>query len=308
MPRGCAGSDCDAAREPDSRLSSTELLDAGPSDGGALALSADEAALSGSYAIRVRYFLSDLPARAFKFQHELVLRGEIHAARANPGLELDVELCRHQWQILPGDGTSKDSQIVHPDKWPRRTFALHYADGEFHTTGDPLAVGYDPVLPTECTAGDQIPKGPEQVWISGNLCDCPSSAGLPTSANDCRVVDTDDDRRAGLTVTTSGSPPFIAAIRDLDQSQFIAGRVHTDGRLSAQFFAADDLYVLACEPLTPGCLNLSVTSCQPDSQPVLFEPLQPAASGASLTCADILARYATKELFTSDPLIFPSGC
>ena len=267
------------------------------------------AQLTGRYAIRTRMYATDMPARATGFQQEFVWSATVRLDAASNELALDAALCSASWQIVTPNGTS-NAVLAHPDKWPRRTLALHYENERFYTTGPSVAVGYDPTPPASCAGVSTAPRRDEQIWLGGAPCSCPQTADLPLAMNDCRIVDTDKDGRAGVTVQQQNvAGAFLVASRWLDATQLIAGVVRPDRQHTAEAFGAHNYYVLSCEPdLLLQCVNTAITNCPSAMQPVLFAPLTPRPDGADWTCAEIMSAYGAHSLFDSEPLAFPSAC
>jgi len=279
------------------------------SDAGSGAQPAASDLLLGRYGVRARTFSNDLPARVFGFQHEELMLAEIRADPADHTLKMTVELCKHSWQLLSADGSTQDAMMLFPQLWPKRTYTVHHENGAFFTTGGSVAVGYDAAPLTDCGGLAKAPRRAEQSWISGPECSCPQTSALPIKPEDCRIVDTDKDGRAGVTVQqTSATGPILGSTRIRDASQLQYGKVQPNGKHTAELLADVDYFVLSCDPAGTPCVNSGYVYCPANLQPVVFEPLSREPARAGWSCPDLVAQYAAGNIFSDDPLKFPAAC
>lgn len=321
LNKDCAAPGCDAGMAvptateagspitvPDARLSDAGTTPSPSSD----AASPDDAAMSpgaealllGNYAVRIRYHAKQPPPGLFKQSEEAYLLADVQRT-GDGSLQLRTQVCEQHSVSTSSVGPEVNARISYPEYIPARSFTLVIEGGTFRTDGPAIEIGYEAEAPAGCTAGGSIAGSADQPWLT--KCTCPSSSEPPTSASDCRVIDSDHDRNPGMTVRFNGLVERTDFVRRRDASQLVSGSIASDSRHTAQYQPAYENYVLNCQG--SGCGVSDFVDCPPGQNRVLFAPLaERAASGFPYTCADVLREVEAGQHFPADALAFPGGC
>lgn len=279
--------------------------DAGEADGskdasGAISTPAD--ALPGLYALRFRFYGADT-AGIFKYAQEIVALGEIARDAKSDELQLVLSSWCDDHAITTAPAAlDTEARMVTPTAYPARAYTLDVTGDTFQTSGDPVHAGWVAMTAEECPAGSTKPSSAP--WRSGT-CTCPSITTTPTSADDCRVIDSDGDQKAGFTVRWSGGLSLDHYAARTDSSQLLHGKIDVKRQKhSAQYFWNHDHRPLTCSgpcPTAPSnrkCTNSSVDVA-------LFEPI---TNRADWTCDAVKRRIDAGSLFFSEQLLPIAGC
>jgi hypothetical protein len=142
------------------------------------------------------------------------------------------------------------------------------------------------------------------VWTTGARCRCAEIDEEPL-ADDCRVLDPDEDGQPGFTfhlmgTTIPGEADVFGGFESA--SHFANGQLRADGTLHANVRAADTNYQFGCLP--DGCTNIAVLgrSCPSSLNSVDFVPLREGEP----SCASVLAARGT--LFPLAVPDYPPKC
>ena len=255
--------------------------------------------LLGSFAMQTYTFSAEGSAITTGRVRSLV---DIQAGPA--GLEMIVRDCDDYSSNAAGT-----VQVAHPERLPPTRYVVKFQPDSFSTEQVTAAVGYELDAPPACAGkpGERIEKRPFQTWITGSTCKCPGET-LP-SMEDCRVVDSDDDKLAGYTVI--GSAVGLAGTEvygvTLGVSEFLNGQPSANGGFTAQQQRTVSSLQYDCRPRP--CFNLSGTSnsCGPAQSSVVLTPLAGrAAPSGGWSCAAVLSRSG--ELFPGVPPAMPASC
>lgn len=276
-----------------------------PADGGGAlwldaALEHDAAdALPGTYAVHVRFYGRERSTGLIELLHELISVATITGGDA--ALHMQVRTCEDSGHLVSA-GLRTDVRVKYPEQFPVRDFELVVEGESFHSTGEPLAIGYEPQWPDGCTAGASLPSA--SPWLQGS-CACIAGSDPPTRADDCRVIDSDQDGNPGMTVQASGLVNALQSARIRDRSQYVLGVIdQVTRRHRASYDKAEDFRELVCS--AGDCPSYEGRLCEIGQQRVTFVPL--AEPGSS--CAEVLQRVERNELFSGEGLdgSFPAGC
>jgi hypothetical protein len=267
---------------------------------------AEGAFQTGNYAIRARFYAIEANSGLAGLAQEIIMLGQ--AARDADSGELMLRVRSCEDHATGGGGPlSTDARMVAPERYPARVYTLQVTGDTFQTAGPPALAGFTAEPATPCSAGARVPAPPEQSWRKDHQCTCPRDNSTPTTADDCRVIDSDGDGQPGFTVRWSGAVKreIYAARRDL--SQMASGKIHADGHHTANYTWNHEHSTLACSSGT--CADgLAYRPCVPSvPNPVSFAPLgQLAPSGAAWSCSELMQQVGS--LFPSDPLAIPEDC
>jgi hypothetical protein len=288
-------SDTDAGGRPDDR-------------GGEL--SSEAQALTGKYAIQVRFHGQDSTLGTLApMSNELILLATIEAVDGGDELRMTAQLCRDHG-VVRGPFTQVLAEVVHADRQPPRVWDLVVKNGSFYTKGVPLRLGYEESAPPGCTPGGKLARLPEQVWLgaASATCSCPTSDLPPTQPDDCRVTDLDQDSHPGVTIATTGALVGENYVRVRDTSEFLDGIIATGKRHRSAYDRVEDLYQLECTG-RGGCTRANLRACPVKFNTALFAPLPDQdANGAAWRCETLMQAIEAGEYVSSEPLTFPSGC
>lgn len=257
--------------------------------------------LRGRYALRIRNYsrvqaLEGLAALA----NEVLWLADV-AIEADGRVMMTTRVCQDRTHIGMSFLGESWAEMVSPEVLAGRRFELLYVNGQFRTEGAPALHGYTDDVPPECAPGRTAAARPDQVWLRNGTCDCPSATTPPTSPNDCRVTNPDDDAFPGYTIRLSGGFTGFDYIRNKDASQFEEGRIDPDKRHSARYTRIYDFYQLGCA--RPPCARSSPEFCPSVPNVVEFAPLT-----EPLTCAELVRQTDDGRLFRPEPLRAPAGC
>lgn len=297
----------DAAGESPSNGTTTDARVDTPVDARAAAATPTAAAspawaapLLGRWATRVFYFSQDDFGTVSRAEQLAV----VEFVGDGDSVVLNTELC-----LSTIENTLSRMRLVDPSAVPVRTEQVRYSEVEqrFRTEGPPLTVGYtrEPPLPCTGQVGKQVPKLPEQAWLV-STCQC-STVVDDIEADDCRVVDPDEDEKPGLsyvlTVKATGtSTTYYAAMTT--SSHFVNGQVSSDGGVPTASVLADDTpFQFGCSPA--GCLDIASLgkACPSPYTRTSFVRLAPSET---ITCAELVSRAST--LFPGQPPGYPARC
>jgi hypothetical protein len=241
------------------------------------------ARLVGDYAILARYFGWDTTGLGGSFSEEIVSLASIRSA-ADGKLTMTTHTCDHRGSADALVVAPIISRVVSPQALPPHHFDLEVTGDTFRTTGPAVPAGYEEVSAADCPAGTKK-NYPERRWLPGGECTCPTSKLPPTQIDDCRVVDSDDDQEAGLTVEYKGGTENITRTRLRDSSQIVNGVIDAAGKHRAAFAADMGTYHLKCE--LSSCTQRAARVCAPEFNPVRFLPLATRADARAWTCEDV---------------------
>ncbi|MET0284007.1 MAG: hypothetical protein ABW352_06040 [Polyangiales bacterium] len=253
-------------------------------------------ALRGSYAVHARFY--GWSTGIVQVLHEVIAIANI--TREGAGLKMRVETCEDSGQLLTGFRT--DVRVKYPEHFPVRTYDLVVEGGSFHTTDEPLLIGYTEKWPSGCSAGARIASSDK--WNADGKCDCVQGEP-PTRQSDCRVIDSDQDGNPGMTVQASGIVSATQSVRIRDRSQYVLGVIDEVGhRHHASFEKDEDFVELVCSP--GDCPKYTGRFCPITQQPASFVPLE----NANVSCREVLRRVESNLLFSGEGLdgSFPAGC
>lgn len=255
--------------------------------------------LIGHYAILARYYGNERSSALGWFIEEQILLGEI--ADEQGTLTLRYSFCALGNTIHPPFLTPVRGDLAKPEKLPSRKHVVSISDGAFSTLGAPMLVGYEDVSPTACPANKRVAQ-PDRAWLADGTCACPGTEGLPTSSDDCRVIDSDADGKPGATARYSTGTD--AYVRGLDSSEFVQGVIRDDKRHTAGYRRIADVYQLECDKGT--CTYADLVVCTAEKNAARFVPLEspPASGNASWTCQDVL-REINRGMFGLDNPVEP---
>lgn len=143
--------------------------------------------------------------------------------------------------------------------------------------------------------------GAAKPWIrtASQECECVFGPALPSSANDCRVIDDDGDMRPGLTFSSSVGDAYMVSVTDVDMwgSIDLVNRRHQgtslDGPDSAQkaFQCTSFLALVGCSDI-----GKDTRFCPESYNTVDFLPLDvlERSLGRKATCADIIENSSNR--------------
>jgi hypothetical protein len=199
-------------------------------------------------------------------------------------------------------GLRTDVHVKYPEKFPIRTFGLAVEGNSFHTTGEALAIGYTEQAPDACTGSGRAPS--TEKWTNGT-CECVSGTNAPTRADDCRVIDSDQDGEPGMSIVATGLVNATQSVRITDKSQYVFGVIdEASKRHRANYKKDEELQELRCS--SQECASYKARLCAISTQLVTFVPL----SEATISCSEVLQRVESNLLFSGEGLdgSFPAGC
>jgi hypothetical protein len=250
--------------------------------------------LRGTYAMRARFF--SLGANGARESHEVIARADVET-NATFRTTLTTTLCRR----VSSESRDGSSIITRTMRWPQKhAYALRF-DHElkkWSSVVDPVSLGFT----TTCREPAEY-----RSWLAraGVTCKCPSNLEtLPSTVDDCRVTDVDDDGNAGLTFEVSGAVSGSDWVALRDWTGFKDGKVDADGRHTASFEVVEQLSALECAG-NRACKVEPSTGCPTEANKVEFVAA-PRQEGVEFNCATILAQAGT--LFQQEPAPFPADC
>jgi hypothetical protein len=273
---------------------------AGCADASAVATNPRELLL-GRYAAVARFRAYDTPRELGSFVETIVALADFEPT-AGEGVQLRWQVCSHFHEISSLVLAPITGRVRSPERLPARVFDVAVAGDRFDTSADPLPIGYEELSADVCPPGTKQ-SHPERSWLPDGQCSCPTTAGLPMRADDCRIVDTDRDGLPATTVDYSGATQSVALVRSRDASQVIAGQIRSDRRHRATYAVTVDAYQLSCS--SGPCTRRSVQTCPAPASPVRFLPLEARADGEPWSCVDVVRDVYDRGLFgpelDSDP-------
>jgi hypothetical protein len=263
------------------------------------ALPAWAAALRGPYASRAFMFKQDdfgtLTRAALIRLHQFEL--------VEDGLVLRSKICEYLAQTMYAD-----SWMVDPSAAPEQEENVLFSDTEqrWSTDGLPVQYGFTRALPAICDGkvGETVNKPASHVWTTSTRCRCAEVDEEPL-ADDCRVLDPDEDGHPGFTFHLMGTS--IPGVADVfggyeSASRLANGQLRADGTLHANVRAAETNYQFGCLP--DGCSNIAVLGkwCPSSLNSIDFVPL----TNTDPSCDAVLATRET--LFPMDVPDYPPRC
>jgi len=240
--------------------------------------------LVGDYAVLTRFFGWDATGVGGSFSDEIVSLASIRSA-SDGKLTMTMQTCDLRGTVNLLVVAPIMSRVVSPEKLPPRHYSLQVAGDTFSTTGPAVAAGYKELAPADCPVGSKQTH-PERGWLPGGECTCPTSTLPPTHIDDCRVVDSDGDHEAGLTIDYRGGAENITRTRLRDSSQMVSGVIDAAGKHRASFAPDTGTFHLKCEPTR--CTQTAWRVCAPEFNPVHFLPLATRADARAWTCEDVV--------------------
>ena len=227
----------------------------------------------------------------------------VHITRNGAGAQMQQQIC----SLL--EDADADVQTVTDPSGPREVRQLQFEDGRWTTDAAPIGFGYDRDVPADCVGKENqaIAKLPEQKWLSGTTCRCPTSAELAPRIDDCRVRDPDGDGKPGIAFADrSNSGLKVATFHTVyvSRSHAVRGRIAVDQRHYADLLVDDVAYQMSCEPtLCPQISDLS-RPCTSEYNGMQFVPLPESTEAYS--CDKLVPRKA--EFFPDPPPAVPADC
>ena len=254
--------------------------------------------LLGSYVVQSYRFARDRDGSVVRVS----VLSLVHITRNGAGAQMEQQLC----SLI--EDTASDMQTVNDPSGLTEVRQLQFSEGGWSSDASPIGFGYDRDVPARCVGKENqaVSKLPEQVWLSGSTCRCPSSAELAPRIDDCRVRDPDDDSKPGIAfVERSTSGLLLATFHTtyVSRSHVVRGRVATDRRHYGDLLVDDVAYQMSCEP--SGCPTISDLSrpCTSEYNGMQFVPLP---ENADSSCAALVRRKA--EFFPDPPPVLPTNC
>lgn len=247
--------------------------------------------------------------RSFLYSWDGLVEGSarfLTLAQIKPGpdgtLLLEEELCLWEggWALF----VTSQARIIFPGTTASSTLRF---DAESFESMEAIApIGYG-ASPSGCEAGAAtIQAQPEQVWLTNNTCDCPRSTAVPSSARDCRVTDTDPDRKPGYTFNaTLASSRFEFHVTQEERLRFLNG-YRVGDRLFAERLFADTTHVIGCvidgvAKRPTDCPLGGAAYCPSSHNKAEFAPILP-----NVGCREIIQRE--EGLFMKQRPPFPAAC
>ncbi|MFT3928473.1 MAG: hypothetical protein QM778_38445 [Myxococcales bacterium] len=262
------------------------------------------AGMVGKYAMRIRFY-SKGSIDGSHYDHEILMLADI-TQDPSGRVSMDAQRCQdlgHAYsKIVPGG--VQTFEWPHAANLPKERFELAFSNETFYTLpGSPRALGYEADKPAGCATGDTQPAGQGRPWLADGTCACRAES-LPTTIDDCRVTDADQDGEPGLTVKQSGLYNGENYVRIQDSCQIVAGSIAKNGQHRAQYVEDYDFRELECSG--GSCASGTVIGCLSKFNPVEFEPLSGSQSGWD--CSTLLTQVKAGTVFSGDKLAFPDGC
>ncbi|HEX6244490.1 MAG TPA: hypothetical protein VFZ61_26410 [Polyangiales bacterium] len=307
LPDSGSGLDGGAAQVPDAQLLDAQVLDAQPLDAQPLDAQLDaqtsvpdaetpppDATVADPVPNWAKPLLGRFAKRSIYFAYDDTGSGGITAtidvslvtvsATGSGQLELVGQQCSYDVHWSTGQASFL---LLEPTTLPsvRQSLSLGQAP-HFSSDTASLQMGFDSTRQSRCSPGaSYADKYDDQSWITGSRCSCSNVPGvLPTEINDCRVSDTDGDRRPGVALDGTGFALDITAA--INTTIKIAdGEVRGDGE---HVLREQRTRNVAC--LAGTCLPMNDQLC-PGGE-TLMRPLP-----ANATCADARAKV--------DPIAYP---
>lgn len=252
----------------------------------------------GRYAVRSFVFSYHSQVRA---SASYLTLAEI-TPNADGGLTLMEELCRFESGFTL---IASAHLLVDFPPGVRTTAPLSYDAEHFSSPLASAYVGYG-AAPAGCAPGQTASVGSSRPWLDNGTCDCPSASAPPTSARDCRVIDSDGDSQPGntfrLTLDTS-----VGVFRVAQEQQLrLVNGYRAGERLYAQRQFADVTKVLSCTvdgrpTRIEDCPLGTVGPCPP-----MFHQAELVPIGAQQGCAEIRERET--GWFQKPRPEYPAGC
>lgn len=158
------------------------------------------------------------------------------------GLVLEEELCMWEggWTFI----IVSQLRLIYPGT--KTSTVLTFDEQTFESKESKALIGYD-AAPSGCTSGvTTVAAQPEQVWTTNSTCDCPRNTEVPSSPRDCRLTDTDSDKKPGFTFNvTIGSSRFNYYVTQEERLRLLNG-YQVEGRLFAEREFLERTRVVGC--------------------------------------------------------------
>lgn len=258
----------------------------------------------GTYALRLRsYGREQTLGSLASFATQQLFIAEV-TLDAEGEVTMTTTLCEDESNLVTVLSATR-LRVLKPEVFPRRTYQVQFEDGEFHTVGLPIIVGYNATAPDECVPGQKIMRREEQVWMTSGRCDCPVSDAPPTLLTDCRLTDPDMDEKPGYTIEATGFIRGMDYCRLQEGGQFEDGTIAEDGKLTATYARNNDFYQIDCA--SGDCTRANGSSC-PGVRNTAEFALVELAPGAELTCPDLLTQIRAGGLLSPEQPAIPPEC
>jgi hypothetical protein len=216
------------------------------------------------------------------------------------GLTMATEACRidYEWPAAPT--VIVDTGTPRPGAVTMRQAIRLGAEPQFALERAVLRFGFDVARGAGCSPGAYRARYPDQVWLYALPCRCPlQPQTLPSTADDCRLTDTDRDLAAAFTlVERSGSGITARYALALELAfQGGLGTLAPDGVPQLTEHSASAM----------GCVNAGYDGCG-GAPPVSCEVTRTdfaRLDGDAPTCADVLATGLSR---LAKPPVPPDSC
>jgi hypothetical protein len=253
------------------------------------------AGIAGYYARRTITYGFDVNQRLFRIMTLLSLA--VVAEDAQGEWTLTTEPCRIElaWPGAIGNPVDTGTPAASAVSIRQSIYFDDEATRTFHLGGAALRFGFDVDRVGTCPAGTLRSSFPDQTWLFlPPACRCTATPqALPSSADDCRLSDSDRDGEPGFTMVEKRSNGSVVRYRTAIEVACRSGigSVARDGQLSL------DEHVLAAGQCVSasldGCTGTPVPSCEVSRTELAV------LQGSAPSCSDVLA--AGLEAFTTAP-------
>lgn len=281
--------------------------DAAPPSMEATRMPASAEPLLGTYATRTiafqRFIYLEIPVMTT--QEEIAVVRIERDGRG--GAQSHTKLCSRM-----GESSEEIERFLDPSGLPEITRQLVFSGDSWAEDAAPHGLGYERDIPADCERRENmaIARRPHQVWIANGQCRCPISPESPPTADDCRVLDPDGDRKPGFTLVDKGKENTLVGdivnqtvyVGLVSRDHHVEGRVAPDGAHFARRVQDHVLHQLAClQGPIEQCPKYG-DSTRPCTSAHNFTSFRRLKNGEPANCESVLARKA--ELFT-EPLPKP---
>jgi hypothetical protein len=216
------------------------------------------------------------------------------------GLELYTEACRIDYEWPTAMGMLVDTGMPRAGSATMRQAIRVGREPQFALERSVLRFGFDTSRNADCTPGDYRVRYGDQSWLYALPCRCPAQPQtLPSTANDCRLTDTDGDLQPGFTLVERSTSWIEARYALAIELAFYGGT----GRLAPDAVPmVDERSVSAM-----GCVNAALDGCG-GSPPMSCEVTHTdfaRLEGKAPSCADVLTTGLTR---LAKPPVPPDSC
>ncbi|HEY6878083.1 MAG TPA: hypothetical protein VI299_08680, partial [Polyangiales bacterium] len=196
----------------------------------------------GQYAVVARFYGRAVAAVGGWFGEQSIALLDVQ--RTAGQLQANWKTCDFSGRFVLGVIPDTVYRVVRPDLLPERTLQLVVDGRGFSMFGGPVPGGYEPLQ--DCSAAS-AKVYTDRPWLPDGRCTCSGDPSPPTTATDCRVIDSDGDGAPGFAMRSTGGFDNVANMRMYDGSNFVSGLIAADGKHTAQLQAAFDTYRLSCD-------------------------------------------------------------